>query len=248
MPSVLEQFRLDGRVAMITGGARGLGLAMAKALVSAGASVAITSRKAAKVASVAKEMGKGTLGVGLDVRSPGEIQSAIAKTVETFGGLDILVNNAGTTERGPVDDLSPDQWDTVLDTNLKGVWSCCQAALPALRNRGGGRVINVSSIYSEVGGPDRSPYVASKGGLTAMTRGLALELAPDGITVNAILPGPFQTEMHDEAARADLLERIPLRRWGTPDELGPLVVYLASKASDFMTGSALTIDGGYTAR
>jgi NAD(P)-dependent dehydrogenase (short-subunit alcohol dehydrogenase family) len=233
--TVLDRFRLDGRVALVTGGARGLGAAIAKALGEAGATVAITSRSAPD-AFIA------------DVRDPASVEALMRDVVARFGRLDILVNNAGTTQRASLDDLSTAQWDDVVDTNLRGTWLCSQAAAPHLRAGKRGRIINIASMFAHVGMPNRTPYVASKGGVVALTRALAIELAADAVTVNAICPGPFMTSMHDAAARAKMLEAIPLGRWGDPDELGPAVVYLASDAGAYMTGASLTLDGGYTAR
>jgi NAD(P)-dependent dehydrogenase (short-subunit alcohol dehydrogenase family) len=233
--TVLDRFRLDGRVALVTGGARGLGAAIAKALGEAGATVAITSRSAPD-AFIA------------DVRDPASVAALMRDVVARFGRLDILVNNAGTTQRASLDDLSTAQWDDVVDTNLRGTWLCSQAAAPHLRAGKRGRIINIASMFAHVGMPNRTPYVASKGGVVALTRALAIELAADAVTVNAICPGPFMTSMHDAAARAKMLEAIPLGRWGDPDELGPAVVYLASDAGAYMTGASLTLDGGYTAR
>jgi NAD(P)-dependent dehydrogenase (short-subunit alcohol dehydrogenase family) len=184
----------------------------------------------------------------LDVRDPGSVQAALASTAAALGGLDVLVNNAGVTHRGALCDLTVEEWDDVLDTNLRGAWLCSREAHALLRASGRGRVINVASMFHEVALPNRTPYVASKGGLAALTRALAVELAADGIHVNAICPGPFQTKMADSTARAGLLDAIPLRRWGQPEELGPAAVFLASDASSFVTGATLAIDGGYTAR
>ena len=234
--TVLDRFRLDGRVALVTGGARGLGAAIAKALGEAGAAVAITSRKQVADAFVA------------DVRDPASVEGLFRDVTARFGRLDILVNNAGTTQRASLDDLTTAQWDDVVDTNLRGTWLCSQAAAPHLRASKRGRIINIASMFAHVGMPNRTPYVASKGGVVALTRALAIELAADAVTVNAICPGPFMTSMHDAAARAKMLEAIPLGRWGDPDELGPAVVYLASDAGTYMTGATLTLDGGYTAR
>jgi NAD(P)-dependent dehydrogenase (short-subunit alcohol dehydrogenase family) len=234
--TVLDRFRLDGRVALVTGGARGLGAAIAKALGEAGAAVAITSRKQVADAFVA------------DVRDPASVEGLFRDVTARFGRLDILVNNAGTTQRASLDDLTTAQWDDVVDTNLRGTWLCSQAAAPHLRASKCGRIINIASMFAHVGMPNRTPYVASKGGVVALTRALAIELAADAVTVNAICPGPFMTSMHDAAARAKMLEAIPLGRWGDPDELSPAVVYLASDAGTYMTGATLTLDGGYTAR
>ena len=248
--TVLDRFKLDGRVALVTGGARGLGLEIARGLAEAGAAVAITSRDRAVADRAAQELAASTAGTvrgfACDVTAPALVDGVIAEVVGSLGAIDILVNNAGGTQRGSLDTLTVDQWDQVIDINLRGTWLCTKAAAAHLRASKHGRVINIASMFAHTGKVDRSPYIAAKGGVVALTRALALELAP--VTVNAICPGPFMTAMHDAAARADMLAAIPVGRWGDPAELAPAVVYLASDAAAFVTGSTLTIDGGYTAR
>ncbi len=255
--SVMDRFRLDGRVALVTGGARGLGFAMAQALAEAGASVAVTARslESAQVAAkaIADLTGAKTLGVEAEVTSGTEVAAMVAKTIESLGGLQILVNNAGVNKRGPIEELSEEDFDGVIAANLKGPWLCCRAVAPIFKAQKWGRVINVSSMLAEVSLPHRTPYASSKGGLTMLTKTLALEWASFGITVNSLCPGPFATEMNlalmkDPQVNATFTSKVPLARWADPAELGPAAVFLASEASSFMTGASLFIDGGYTAQ
>jgi NAD(P)-dependent dehydrogenase (short-subunit alcohol dehydrogenase family) len=255
--TVLDRFRLDGKVAIVTGGSRGLGRAIAEALASAGADVAISARsresveRAAEVISVTSA--RKALGITADITRADDVAKLIAEVKRVMGRVDILVNNAGINVRGPIEELREEDWDSVIDTNLKGPWLCCRAVAPIMKEQRWGRVINVSSMLGEISLPGRSPYASSKGGLTLLTKTLALEWAKDGINVNAICPGPFATEinaplLNDPAARAQMEANVPLARWGDPVELGPAAVFLASEASSFMTGACLFIDGGYTAR
>lgn len=257
MSGVMDRFRIDGRVALVTGGTKGLGRAIAGALAEAGADVAVSARDGEAASRVAVEIanatGRRTLGIPADVSIGAQVETMVARTLETLGGVDILVNNAGINIRGPIEDLDEAAWDAVIDTNLKGPWLCCRAVARHMKARKWGRVINVSSMLGEISMPGRTPYASSKGGLTLMTKTLALEWARDGINVNALCPGPFATEintplLNDPAARAQMEANVPLARWGDPMELGPAAVFLASEASSFMTGATLFIDGGYTAR
>jgi len=255
--SVLDRFRLDGRTAVITGGSRGLGRVMAEALASAGANVVLTARESVRAQVAAGEIvsrtGSEAIGVGADVTRAADVDSLVASTLDAFGRLDILVNNAGVNIRGPIEQLTEADWDEVIDTNLKGPWLCCRAAVVPMRRQKWGRVVNVSSMLGEISMPGRTPYASSKGGLNLLTKTLALECAADGVNVNALCPGPFATEintplLNDPVARASMQAKLPIGRWGDPEEIGPAVVFLASEASSFMTGATLTIDGGYTAQ
>ena len=242
---VLDRFRLDGKVAIVTGGSRGLGRVMVTALAEAGASVVLTARTVEAADTAAREIASATrgrvVGLAVEVTEAANVEALVARTLEAFGRIDILVNNAGINIRGPIETLAESDWDSVIDTNLKGPWLCCRAVATLFKGQGSGRVINVSSMLGEISLPDRTPYASSKGGLTLMTKTLALEWAKFGVTINALCPGPFLTEINkallgDPAVKAAMEAKIPLGRWGDPDELGPAIVFLASDASSFMTG------------
>jgi NAD(P)-dependent dehydrogenase (short-subunit alcohol dehydrogenase family) len=248
---------LGGKVALVTGAARNIGRAIARSLAAGGAAVMVnanTSRADAEqtIGMISSGGGRAALHIA-DVTDAGAVAAMVEATVKRFGRLDILVNNAGINIRGPIEQLSESDWDQVIDTNLKGPWLCCRAAAAPMKRQKWGRVINVSSMLGEISMPGRTPYASSKGGVTLLTRTLALEWAADRINVNALCPGPFATEintplLNDPTIRATMEAKIPLGRWGDPAELGPAAVFLASEASSFMTGATLFIDGGYTAQ
>src|ERR671913_1763334 len=257
LPNVMELFRLDGRSALVTGGTRGLGRVMAEALAEAGASVCITSRSIDSARAAASEIAAATgsrvEGIQAEVTSADGVSHLLDHAHRHSGGIDILVNNAGVNIRGTVGELSESDWDTVLDTNLKGVFLLSRAFGPAMCEGRWGRVINLSSMLASIGLPGRAPYAASKAGVVGLTRVLALEWAACGVTVNAICPGPFATEMNrqllnDPEKYAAFVQKLPVGRWGELHEIKGIVVFLASEASSFVTGAALAIDGGWTAQ
>jgi NAD(P)-dependent dehydrogenase (short-subunit alcohol dehydrogenase family) len=254
---VLETFRLDGKVALVTGGARGLGLTMATALAEAGADVALTGRTIgpgeAAAAAIAAATGRRAKAFAADVTSVGDIERLAASVESTLGPIDILINNAGVNIRGTVDQLSETDWDSVIATNLKGPFLCARAIGPGMVKRGWGRVVNLGSILGAVALAGRAPYASSKAGVINLTRVLALEWAGTGVTANAICPGPFATEMNlpllnDPIKYQEFVKKIPMGRWGELDELAGAAVFLASPASSFITGASLFVDGGWTAQ
>ncbi|MEZ4727265.1 MAG: glucose 1-dehydrogenase [Caldilineaceae bacterium] len=253
--NILDRFRLDNRVALVTGGNRGLGKEMARSLAEAGAQVAIVSRKAEEAQAVAAEIttatGKPCRGYGCNVTVPDQVNALTAQVLADLGQVDILVNNAGINIRGPIEKLSLEEFREVQETNVTGPWLLCRALATHFKERKYGRVINIGSTLSIVTMPDRTPYATSKGAVLQMTRTLALEWAPYGVTVNCVMPGPFGTEMNqpllnDPEAYKSFVARIPLGRWGNMDEIGGLIVFLAGDASSFITGAGITIDGGWT--
>ncbi|MCY4086575.1 MAG: 3-oxoacyl-ACP reductase FabG [Actinomycetia bacterium] len=246
---------LVGRVAIVTGAGRGIGRAIALALAEAGASVALAGRNEGALRGLVEEitaLDREALALPADVTDTDQVEALVARTVEGLGGLDILVNNAGVLVVRPLLETTDGDWDTVLDTNLRGTFLCTRSAGRVLTEQGSGKVINIASHVGIVGMASVVSYCASKAGVIQLTKALAVEWAPFGVQVNAIAPGYVETDMNAEVrAQPEVLERvlrrIPAGRMGRPAELGPLAVLLASSASDFITGETVVIDGGQIA-
>ncbi len=253
--SILDTFSLEGRSALVTGGYRGLGFAFARGLAEAGADVVIGARdEAACVAAaevLAAETGRRVKGIGLDVSDAASVRTGVAAAVEHNGRLDVLVNNAGICYHRPALEVPDDEFDAVFDVNVGGLWRASQAAAAHMADNGGGSIVNIGSISAQiVNRPQWQPaYNASKAAVHQLTKSLAAEWAPLGIRVNAVAPGYVKTEMapvDEPRFRARWIEDAPMQRYAVPEEIAPTVVYLASDASSFMTGSVVVIDGGYT--
>jgi len=247
-------FDLTGKVAIVTGGNGGIGLGIAKGLAGAGASVVVAGRDAKKSADAVAALGPKAIALPVDVADKASIEALVAETVKRFGRLDILVANAGVTVRKPPQDLTDEEWDHVLNVNLTGVFQSCRAAYPHMKAAGGGKIITIGSMMSIFGAPFGAAYGATKGGVVQMTRAMATAWAPDNIQVNAILPGWIDTAM-TQGARSyvptlhqSVLERTPAGRWGAPEDFSGIAVFLAAPASDFVTGTAIPVDGGYSIR
>jgi 2-dehydro-3-deoxy-D-gluconate 5-dehydrogenase len=250
----MNPFDLSGRVAIVTGGNGGIGLGMAEGLAAAGASVVVAARNRDKSeAAVARlaALGAASTFIALDVADPASCREMVCGTVERFGRLDILVNNAGMSIRKPPQDYAVEEWQAVIDTNLTGAFVCAQAAYPLMKAQGGGKIINIGSMMSIFGGAYAAPYSTSKGGIVQMTKSLGTAWAKDNIQVNAVLPGWIDTELTRDA-RAQVpglnervLNRTPAGRWGVPEDLAGIAVFLAAPASDFVTGATIPVDGGY---
>jgi len=248
--------KLDGRVAVITGASKGLGKAMALALGAAGASIALVSRNIEQLNQVGravKDAGGEARVFQADVSEEDQVRKLERDVLGAFGRVHILINNAGINIRKPLVEFTLEEWRRVLDTNLTSVFLMCRSFIPGMKGAGYGRVLNMTSTMSWVSLPGRAAYSASKAALLGVTRALALELAPDAITVNAISPGPFGTEMNtvlmqNPEMNQQFLSKIPLGRWGRVEEIGQLALYLCSEDAGFITGTDIVIDGGWCAQ
>ncbi|MBN1256786.1 MAG: SDR family oxidoreductase [Planctomycetes bacterium] len=252
-----ELFDLSGQTALITGGATGLGKVIAETYASAGANIAICSRKGEVAEDTAEEIAGATgakaLGFAMDVRDEKSVNDGIALTQEKLGRIDILLASAGVNVRKDINDFSKTEWDSVIDTNLTGCFLTAKAVIPGMIARNYGRIVFIASIFSYISLPARAAYGASKAGVMGLTRSLALDTVKHNICVNSICPGPFVTEINralweDAKVNEEFLKNIPIGRWGELPEIRGLALYLAAPACSFTTGSGMVIDGGWTAK
>ena len=250
-------FDLKNRIAVVTGGNGGIGLGMARGMAKAGAEVVVAARNTQKSAAAVRhleEAGGRAHAVSVDVADAASVQRLMDTVRDRHGRLDILVNNAGMNIRKPVHELSLPEWKQVIDTNLTSAYLCCHAAYPLFKAAGGGKIINIGSMMSIFGASFAPAYAASKGGLVQLTKATAVAWAPDNIQVNAVLPGWIDTELTQNARKEvkglhdSVLSRTPAGRWGTIDDMEGIAVFLASAASDFVTGTAIPVDGGYSVK
>ncbi|MFO0940167.1 MAG: SDR family oxidoreductase [Pirellulales bacterium] len=250
-------FNLKGQTAIITGGSKGLGLAMAHALASAGAKVMLVGRQAQTAVDSAVEISEkyelDAFGYGCDVSDLASVERMVKAAWVRWRRIDILINSAGINIRGPIDELTESDFDQVMQINVRGTWNVCRSVVPTMKQASYGRIINLASALGLVGLANRTPYASSKGAIVQMTRTLGLELANTGITCNAICPGPFLTEMNvpiaDTPDGKRLVEQcVAMGRWGRLEEIQGAALYLASSFSSYTTGSMLTVDGGWTAQ
>ncbi len=250
--SYAPSFRLDGKVALVTGASRGIGYGLARALAEVGARVAISARDEAALGELSAGI-PGSVAVPMDMRQVGSIRAAVARVEESFGRIDILVNNAGLGANHPALEVTEQDWDEMMAVNLKGLFFCAQAAARGMVKRGSGRIINMSSQASVVGIVDHAVYCASKGGVNQLTRVMALEWSKHGVTVNAVGPTFIYTpgtaeRLDDRAYREDVLRRIPANKIGDISDVAGAVIYLASDAAKLVSGSLILVDGGWTAQ
>jgi 2-deoxy-D-gluconate 3-dehydrogenase len=251
----VSMFDLKGRVAIVTGGNGGIGFGMAKGLAKAGARVVVAARNEQKSSTAVRELkalGSDAFALAVDVTDEAAVQTMVDETVRRCGRLDILVNNAGINIRKPAHEMPLDDWKQVIDTNLTSVFVCARAVYPHMKRGGGGKIINIGSMLSIFGASFAPAYGASKGGLVQLTKSLAVTWAPERIQVNAILPGWIDTDLTQRARQQleglneRVLARTPAGRWGAIDDFAGIAVFLSSAASDFVTGTAIPVDGGYS--
>jgi 2-deoxy-D-gluconate 3-dehydrogenase len=251
----MRQFDLTGKVAVVTGGNGGIGLGMAKGLAKAGAAIVVAGRNREKSEAAVGELkrhGSKAAFIEVDVEKEASCRSLMSAAATQFGRLDVLVNNAGINIRRQPQDYTLEEWNKVITTNLTSAFVCCHAAYPHMKRGGGGKIINIGSMMSLFGAPYTTPYAASKGGIVQMGRAMATAWAKDNIQVNAVLPGWIDTDL-TKRARTDVpglhervLQRTPAGRWGVPDDFEGVAVFLASPASDFVTGTAIPVCGGFS--
>ena len=248
----MNPFALNGKTALVTGGNGGIGLGIAKGLAQAGAKVAIAGRNEAKNQAALEELGAQAIAASSDVNDPAAVKRMVAEAVKAFGGLDILVANAGINLRKPPQDYTLEEWHSIMDTNLTSVFTCCLAVYPEMQRRGGGKIVTIGSMTSLFGFDVGPVYAASKGAVVQLTKSLAAAWAKDNIQVNSILPGFIDTALTQGARRVipgmheRVVARTPARRWGEPADLAGAAVFFCSRGSDFVTGTALPVDGGFS--
>jgi NAD(P)-dependent dehydrogenase (short-subunit alcohol dehydrogenase family) len=256
LPGV-KLFDLSGRSAIITGGSKGLGLAMAAGLASAGAKVMLVNRNTEEgikaALQISADFGIQAMSYGADITNQENTEAMAKVAMDTFGKIDILINSAGINIRGPIDELKLEDFNKVMEVNVTGTWLCSRAVMPYMKKSKTGKIINLASTLGLVGLANRTPYASSKGAVVQMTRALALELAPFNINVNAICPGPFLTEMNlpiaeTEEAKNFVVGATALGRWARLEEIQGAAIFLSSDAASYMVGSMLTVDGGWTAK